>query len=97
MIGVSLRSPRLGYYGSPTSVRDVGEEHHHDGDVLQEGHLVHTERRTQGACRLVFYQLDSVRAWLEQHEQPHKPALSVRPYVRQIKRGQKPITTVGWT
>jgi predicted DNA-binding transcriptional regulator AlpA len=46
---------------------------------------------------LVFYKVDSVRAWLEQHEQPHKPALSVRPYVRQLKRGQKPITTVGWT
>jgi hypothetical protein len=54
-------------------------------------------RRRIKIGRLVFYKVDSVRAWLEQHEQPHKPALSVRPYVRQLKRGQKPITTVRWT
>jgi predicted DNA-binding transcriptional regulator AlpA len=44
--------------------------------------------------RLVFYKVDSVRAWLEQHEQPRKPAMSVRPYVQQLKRGGKPLTTV---
>jgi hypothetical protein len=36
--------------------------------------------------RLVFYNIDHVREWLLQQEQPRKPAAGVRRNVRHLKR-----------
>jgi hypothetical protein len=35
----------------------------------------------------VFYTIEHAREWLAQQEQPRKPAVSVRHYVQQLKRG----------
>jgi predicted DNA-binding transcriptional regulator AlpA len=37
--------------------------------------------------RLVIYNIEHVREWVAQQEQPRKPAGSVRHYARQLKRG----------
>jgi hypothetical protein len=38
--------------------------------------------------RLIFYNIEHVRDWISQQEQPRKPVGSVRPHaIRQLRRG----------
>jgi hypothetical protein len=74
MIGVSLRSPRLGYYGSPTSVRDVGEEHHHDGDVLHK--VTSSTLNDELKARAVSFStswIQSARGWSNTNNHTNRP------------------------